>query len=104
MPNSSDHRPVSEMRNLGPACERDLNAAGINTAGQLIELGVEEAFVQMLIARKRDQLSTKCCNAAYLYALHGAIHDIDWRELSEPQKEHYKAFALELRQSGQFRS
>lgn len=97
-----DQRAISEMRNLGPACEQDLNAAGITNAEQLIELGAEEAFVQMMIARKKHGLSTKCCNAVYLYALHGAIHDIDWRELPESKKSEFKEFTAELRQSGQF--
>jgi DNA transformation protein len=98
-----DLRKISEMRNLGPACEKDLNLAGINTAQELKRVGVKQAFVQMLLARKNQGRSTKCCNAAYLYAIHGAVHDIDWRELPQSLKEQYKAFAAELRDSGQFR-
>jgi len=106
MPGSSpveDQRRISEMRNLGPACERDLNAVGINTAGQLKRLGAEAAFVRILLGRKQQGRSGKCCNAAYLYALHGAIHDIDWRKLPELKKLEFKALALELRESGRFR-
>ena len=99
----NDERSIVEMRNLGPACQRDLNAAGIFTAADLKAVGAEEAFVQMLIARKRQGRSAKCCNAAYLYALYGAIHDIDWRDLPEKKKEQFKELAAELRQSGQFR-
>ncbi len=98
-----DLRKISEMRNLGPACEKDLNLAGINTAQELKRVGVKQAFVQMLLARKNQGRSTKCCNAAYLYAIHGAVHDIDWRELPQSLKEQYKAFTAELRDSGQFR-
>ena len=90
------------MRNLGTACEEDLAAAGIHTAEQLKKLGPEEAFVQMLIARAKLGSSGKCCNAAYLYALYGAIHDIDLRELPEKKKAEYKALAAEMRESGQF--
>ena len=99
----TDRRAISEMRNLGPACQRDLNAAGIFDAEQLKQMGVEEAFVQMLIARKQAGRPLKCCNAAYLYALHGAIHDLDWRELPEATKARYKRLAAEMRESGQFR-
>jgi len=98
----TDERPIAEMRNLGPACERDLNAAGIFTAEQLKALGPEEAFVQMLIARVNQGRSAKCCNAAYLYAFYGALHDIDWRDLPEEKKAYFKEFTAELRQSGQF--
>ena len=96
------------MRNLGPACERDFNAAGIFTAEDVKRLGVEETFMQMLIGRLKQgplskRRSAKCCNAAYLYAIHGAIHDIDWRDLPEAKKAQYKALTAELRDSGRFR-
>ena len=96
----SDDRRISEMRNLGPACEQDLNAAGITTAGELRALGAEEAFVKMLLARKDQGRSTKCCNASYLYALYGAIHDVDWRKVPEAQKIEFKKLTTEMRQSG----
>ncbi|QDS97656.1 TfoX/Sxy family DNA transformation protein [Adhaeretor mobilis] len=99
---ADDNRKISEMRNLGPACEGDLNAVGIRTADQLKKLGAEDAFVQMLIGRKKQGRSGKCCNAAYLYALYGAIHDIDWRELPEGKKQHFKTLTAEMRASGQF--
>lgn len=98
-----DTRSISEMRNLGPACERDLEAAGITSAQQLKDLGAEQAFVQLLIARKKRGESTKCCNAAYLYALHGAIEDLDWREIPEEDKLRYKRLTAEMRASGQFK-
>ena len=100
---TKDLRRISEMKNLGPACEADLNAVGIFEAHQLVSLGVEQAFIQMLNGRKKAGRSAKCCNAAYLYALHGAIYDIDWRDLPARKKNHYKTFAAELRESGQFR-
>ncbi len=90
------------MRNLGPACEQDLNAAGISTAEELIALGPVEAFVKMLIGRKQQGHDTKCCNAAYLYALYGAIHDIDWREVPEEKKQEFKKLTAEMRQSKVF--
>lgn len=100
----SDDRRISEMKNLGPACEQDLNRAGIATAQQLKELGPEAAFIQMLSARKELGMTTKCCNAAYLYALYGAIHDIDWRSLPSAKKSEFKELTREMRESGQFTS
>ncbi len=97
-----DTRKISEMRNLGPACEGDLNAVGIHTAEDLKRIGAEAAFVQMLEGRLKLGRSAKCCNAAYLYALYGAIHDVDWRELPESQKDKFKALAAEMRESGRF--
>jgi len=101
--NATDDRKISEMRNLGPACEKDLNAVGIETAGQVVELGAEETFIQMLLGRKSVGRSAKCCNAVYLYAIYGAIHDIDWRQLPQQKKQHFKTFAKQLRESGQFK-
>ncbi len=100
---NSDDRQVSEMRNLGPACQRDLNAVDIHTAGQLIALGAEEAFIRLLIGRKKNGQSTKCCNAAYLYAIYGAIHDIDWRDIPDKKRNEFKALTAEMRESGQFK-
>lgn len=97
-----DPRKISEMRNLGPVCEKDFRAVGIETAAEIIDLGAEDAFIQMLLGRKAVGRSAKCCNALYLYAIYGAIHDIDWRALPEAKKDQFKAFAKQLRESGQF--
>ena len=96
------NRKISEMRNLGAACETYLNAVGIHTAADLIDLGAKEAFIQLLIGRKKLGRSAKCCNAAYLYAIYGAIHDIDWRELPKAKKDEFKKLTAELRESRQF--
>jgi DNA transformation protein and related proteins len=100
----TDDRRISEMRNLGPACEKDLNAAGIFTAHDLIAIGPEEAFRHLLAARQQLGRGTKCCNAAYLYALYGAIHDIDWRAIPEPKKIEFKKLAARMRKSGEYAS
>lgn len=97
-----DDRKISDMRNLGPACERDLNAAGVHTAAELKQLGAEGAFIKVLAGRLKQGRSAKCCNAAYLYALYGAIHDIDWRELPEKKKAEFKELTAEMRESGRF--
>ncbi len=91
------------MRNLGPACEKDFAAVGIHTAGDLLQYTPEEAFIKMLVGRKNGGRVAGCCNAAYLYAIYGAIHDVDWREVPEKKKEAFKAFTAELRESGQFK-
>lgn len=80
----------------GPGCGGDRNGQ------QLIDLGAENAFVKMLIGRAKHARSGKCCNAAYLYALYGAIHDIDWREIPDRKKEEFQRLTAEMRASGQF--
>ncbi len=54
-----DLRRISEMRNLGPVCEQDLNAVGLLTAADLIRLGPAEAFVQMLEGRVKRGRTAK---------------------------------------------
>lgn len=99
-----DTRRISGLRNLGPACERDLNAVGILTAQDLIDLGVELAYLKLLEGRAARGLSTHGCNAAYLYALYGAIHDVDWREIPDRKKDEFKKLSAELRDSGVFQA
>ncbi len=94
---------ISELRNLGPACERDLNAVGIYTLADIEEHGVEGTFLQMMQGRrKRNQALNKrggkCYNAAYLYALYGAVHDLDWREVPEVKKKQFKKLTKQLRE------
>ena len=99
----TDNRKISEMRNLGPVCQKDFAAIGITQAHQIVELGAEQAFVKMLLGREKLGRSGKCCNALYLYALFGAIHDIDWREVPDEKKSEFKLLAAEMRASGRFR-
>ena len=95
-----DTRKISEMRNLGPACERDLNAVGICTAQDLLDIGVEGAFLALLQGRIARGLNVYGCNAGYLYALYGAIHDVDWREVPERKKAQFKKWTAEMRDAG----
>lgn len=98
--NSLPPMKISALRNLGPASEQDLNAAGIHTAKQLKEVGAEAAFIKILAHRRELGQSTQSCTAVYLYALYGAIHDLDWRDIPEQKKAEFKQLAAEIRQSG----
>lgn len=40
--------PVSSIRNIGPAFERDLNAAGIRSADELRDIGADTAYAKLL--------------------------------------------------------
>lgn len=97
-----DTRRISSMRNLGEAVEKDLNMAGITCAQDVMDLGTEGTFVRMLQGRVMLGRSASCCNALYLYAIYGALHDIDWRLIPEAKKNRFKAFAKELRVSKVF--
>ena len=90
------------MRNLGPACEQDLNAVGIFSSYEVIQLGAEAVFIRVLAGRKKLGRPTNVCSANYLYALYGAIHDLDWRDIPESKKAEFKQLAADIRASGQF--
>lgn len=45
--------PVSSIRNLGPAVERDCARAGIHSAEELRDLGADEAYRRMIAAGTR---------------------------------------------------
>ena len=91
---------ISTLRNLGPAREQDLAAVGIRTATQLRELGAEAAFIKIIAKRQQLGQPTHSCTAVYLYALYGAIHNIDWRDIPDDKKSEFKQLAAEIRQSG----
>lgn len=90
------------MRNLGLVVETDFKAAGIHTAAEVIALGAEKAFLKMLDGRKKLGRSGKCCNALYLYAIYGAIHNCDWRDIPASKKEKFKAYTSMRRKSGRY--
>lgn len=92
-----DDREISELRNLGPACEKDLHAVGIFTADDIRKLGVEGTFVRLMKERQATNKNGSCFNATYLYALYGAIHDCDWRKIPEQKKAEFKMLTARLR-------
>ena len=92
-----DTRSIKELRNLGTACEKDLHFVEIYTAQDIKQLGVEGTFIKLMegrIARGDEGFSF---NATYLYALYGAIHDCDWREVPEEKKREFKKLTASLR-------
>lgn len=97
MPSPTNDTPVIELRNLGPKCESDLAAIGVHTAGDIRKRGIEETFQEMMFNRMARGDGGKCMNAAYLYALYGAMNDCDWREVPEKQKAKFKKLTAKLR-------
>jgi DNA transformation protein len=82
-----------ELRNIGPEMAAKLLAAGIDSPEKLRRLGAKKAFLKLHETR---QFCGKY-NAAYLYALEGAIRDCDWRAIPEPLKCEFKKYTAELR-------
>ena len=63
-----------QLRNIGEKSAERLLAVGIDSPEKLKEMGVEKVYLKIL---SRGLLPCSF-NAAYLYALHGAIIDCDW--------------------------
>jgi DNA transformation protein len=86
MPRPAPPERLSQMRNLGAACERDLPKVGIRTPADLLDVGAVEAYLRLREALPR-------INLMYLYALHAAIEDLHWRDVDEATKARLRAQA-----------
>lgn len=71
---------LRDLRNLGPASERMLKAAGIETPRQLDRVGAAEAY-------RRVQRAGGDATRNLLWSLEGALLDLDWRNLPRERKE-----------------
>jgi len=74
-----------------------MGAVGIKTAGDIRKLGIKDAFELTMRGRMARGEGGSCFNAAYLYAMYGALHDLDWREIPEKKKIEFKKFTQGLR-------
>ena len=92
-----DNRQIADLRNLGPACARDLHAVDIFTAEDIRKLGVEGTFSRVIENHLTNGHKGTLINATYLYALYGALHDCDWREIPQQKKTEFKRLAARLR-------
>lgn len=69
--------PLARMRNLGPISAARLRAVGIDSPEELKRIGAVEAYVKLKESHPFE------ISVVFLYALHGAVTDTDWRQLSE---------------------
>lgn len=65
---------LGDLRNLGPASERMLATAGITTYDELEALGAAQAYRRVVAAGAHP-------TRILLWALEGALLDVDWRDL-----------------------
>ena len=86
------NRLAKQLRNVGPKLAARLIDAGIDTPEKLRALGARGAFDKMY----GDGDAYGDFNAAYLYALEGAIRDCDWLAIPEEVKQAHKRHAQTL--------
>jgi len=83
---------AGQLRNVGPKLAQRLIDAQIETPEKLRKIGAKSAYLKMY--EQGDAYGD--FNAAYIYALEGAIRDCDWLDIPKKVKLEYKEFAREL--------
>ena len=82
----AESKPVSELKNIGATLSTRLAAIGVFTLADLTRVGAAKAYRRMNEeAGKRLPL---CCN---LFNLEAALRDVDWRQLSDEEKQALRA-------------
>lgn len=76
--------------NFGPITSIWMDAIGIHTVGQLEEIGIEEAFRQLVLHRFN-------ANALMLYALEARLEGIQWYEVSQQRRNELKNIAANIK-------
>ncbi len=79
------------MRNIGTEMAKKLSAAGIDTPEKLAEEGAKQAFLR--IKAREPQVCL-----VHLYALEGAIRNVEFNRLPETVKRELKAFSDGLKE------
>ena len=85
----SEDTPVEDLLNLGPACKKWLHLLGIRTLSDLRRESLEELY-------EKVKRCTPQCNAVFLYAVVGALHDTHWNALPRDLQLHLLAIARQV--------
>jgi hypothetical protein len=72
--------PVENLRNLGPTSAAWLHEAGIHTIAELRRLSPAAVF--RIVKQQQPKASLNL-----LWALVAGLADVDWRELTDEQKQ-----------------
>lgn len=77
---------LKSMANIGSEMAKKLTAVGIDSPEKLIERGAKDAFFKL------KEVYPQVC-LVHLYALEGAIQNIEFNSLSEDKKRDLKEFS-----------
>ncbi len=81
---------LTSMKNIGKELERKLLAVGVDSPQTLAELGAKQAFFKL------KMLYPQVC-LVHLYALEGALLNIDFNSLPDDKKQTLKEFSDALK-------
>lgn len=76
---------LMSMMNIGREMSKKLTAVGIDSSEKLIETGAKQAFLKL-----KERYPQVCL--VHLYALEGAIHNLEFHNLLEDKKKELKEF------------
>lgn len=82
---------ISDLKNLGPASEKQFKAAGIKSVSQFTKLGWQKTFKKLVKADPKNR------HAVFAYALIGALKNIDWHQISEADKKAARDLSKQLK-------
>ena len=74
---------LTSMMNIGKEMEKKLTSIGIESSEKLIEAGAKNAFLRL-----KQKYPNVCL--VHLYTLEGAIHNIEFNNLSEDKKRKFR--------------
>lgn len=77
---------LKSMANIGNEMAKKLASVGIDSPEKLIKQGAKQIFVKL-----KEAYPNVCL--VHLYALEGAIQDIEFNHLSEEKKKELKEFS-----------
>lgn len=77
---------LASMMNIGKEMARKLTSVGIDSSEKLMEAGSKQAFLKL------KQAYPSIC-LVHLYALEGAIENVEFNALSEDMKKELKEFS-----------
>ena len=81
-----DMSELTSMMNIGKEMARKLAAVGIDSSEKLLESGSKQAFIKL------KKTYPQVC-LVHLYALEGAVQNVEFNSLSESKKEELKEFS-----------
>lgn len=77
---------LTSMMNIGKEMARKLTSVGIDSSEKLMEAGSKQVFLKL------KQAYPSIC-LVHLYALEGAIENVEFNALSEDMKKELKEFS-----------
>ncbi len=77
---------LASMMNIGKEMARKLDSVGIGTAEELVRSGAEQAYLKL-----KERYPNVCL--VHLYALEGAVRNMEFNSLPEDRKKELKEFS-----------